>query len=157
MANEANLVAPWPPGTTGNPNGYSEGRRKATRLREALDVMLEDEIPELLLDSIPEEMQAIIPPGITYAEFVAMRVLMVATRSDRPETILGASNLLLNATAKPDHFAPPPQRTPPLLPSTEERRAAIASQLGLGPKKRKPRKKAANKKRKKKAAKRKRK
>ena len=48
-----NLI-PWKPGESGNPRGHSEKRRAQKRLRQALDAMLENEIPLEMLEQIDE-------------------------------------------------------------------------------------------------------
>jgi hypothetical protein len=131
MANDRNLVAPWKPGESGNRRGNSEKRRRATKLREALDTILEGDAPEVLLRGLPAELVAVMPEGVTFAELIAMRVAIVGARSSDTATILAAANLILGAQTKPDPFAKPEPKTPPILPSTEERRQSIADQLGL--------------------------
>jgi len=141
-----NLHPPWKPGETGNPGGYSNGRRVATKLRTALDVILENEVPETLLLELPPDMADLLPPGITFAELIALRVVILAARAPKLEQIIASAALILSAQARPDMMAPPDERTPPMLPTTEARRLAIAEQLGLV-KRRKPTKKKAAKKR----------
>jgi hypothetical protein len=131
MANEANLIAPWKPGETGNPKGHSAGRRKAKKLREALDIILEGDVPDVLLQELPAELLEAIPDDVTFAEIIAMRVAIVGARAQKTDQILSAANLILGAQTKPDLFSKPVDRTPPVLPSTEERRQSIAEQLGL--------------------------
>ena len=152
MPNPENLNPPWKPGETGNPAGYSNGRRTATKLRNALDIMLEQAVPDELLVEMPPEMAALLPDGITFAELIALRVVILASRAPKLEQIISSASLILNAQARPDMMAPPDERTPPMLPTTEARRLAIAEQLGLV-KPKKPRKKGARKKAAKKAAK----
>ncbi len=153
MSGMDNLRAPWVPGESGNPEGYSKGRRTARKLRTALDVLLESDVPLELLEPLPDQVRDVLPDGVTYAELIALRVVLVGAMAPDVSQILAASNQILNAQLKPDQNAPPVQRLAPVLPSTEERRLDIARQLGLikpkrdkKPRKRaKPRKKAARK------------
>lgn len=125
-----NLV-PWKPGQSGNPAGHSKARRQAKRLRQALDVMLEQEIPPGMLDGMPDEITESLPPDVTFAELIALRITWVAAISKTPSEILAAANMILSAQAKPDAFVEPPKTEPPRLPSTEERRQSVAEQLGV--------------------------
>jgi hypothetical protein len=57
---------------------------------------------------------------------------MVAATATKPETILAAGQLILSAQQKPSPHDPPGHKPkPPILPSTEDRRRAVAQQLGL--------------------------
>jgi hypothetical protein len=125
-----NLI-PWKPGQTGNPNGSSNMRRKAKRLREALDLILRDPVPSPLLADLQAEVTDALPEGVTFAELIALRAVIFAARATRPAELMGAVALLLGAQAKPDELKAVEKVGPPILPSTEERRAAIAEQLGL--------------------------
>lgn len=132
MDGTRNLVK-WKPGQSGNPAGHSKGRRRAKRLREALDTILEQDVPEEYLERIDERTRASLPDGVTFSEIIALRLALIAATGSRPGDILAASSLILGAQAKPDDQAPPKKIGPPRLPSTEERRRAVASQLGLDP------------------------
>ncbi len=149
MANEQNLRAPWKPGEPGNPNGYSKGRRTATKLRQALDLILEQPVPPTLLAPLPDEVLDTLPDSVTFAELIALRVVIVGATAPKIEQILNAATMIMTAQARLDISPDLVQRLPPVLLGTEERRLAVAEQLGLvKPKaKRKPRKKAAKKKR----------
>jgi len=128
----ANLI-PWKPGQSGNPEGHSKARRKAKRLREALDLILEQEIPPELLLEISERVRGSLPTGVTFAEAIALRVSLLAVTTLDSSTLLGAASAILNAQAKPDVSIRPILAAAPKLPSTDERRAAVAAQLGLEP------------------------
>jgi len=133
MANaEGNLIK-WQPGQSGNPAGHSKARRSAKRLREALDVLLEQELPTDLLESIPEALRQSLPDGFTFAEMIALRLTLIASSGTRYVDVLQAAGLILNAQDKPDKLAPAAKLEAPRLPTTEERRQAVAIQLGLDP------------------------
>ena len=131
MSNGRDNLTPWKPGQTGNPDGHSRKRRQAKKLREALDIVLESSVPDELLDTIPDDVRAILPENMTFAEIIALRVAIVAARASNPAEILSAANLIMGAQSKPDYGIPPQAIEPPKLESTEERRQAIADQLGL--------------------------
>jgi len=129
MPNPENLNPPWIPGQSGNPTGSSAGRRRATRLRQAFDDLLAVPIPEDIELDLPEGVE--LPEGTTFAELIALRVIMVAARTPKVGDILAAAAMVLASTAKPDMALPPAVWKTPILPATEERRLAIAEQLGL--------------------------
>lgn len=130
MPNPENLNLPWVPGQSGNPKGHSEKRRKAKKLRQAFDELLALPIPDGLALELPAGLE--LPEGTTFAELIALRVIMVAARTPRVGDILSAASMVLASTAKPDITTPPPVWQTPVLPTTEQRRQAIAEQLGLG-------------------------
>jgi hypothetical protein len=113
----------------------SRGTTSATwtkrELREALDLVLGSVPPAALLDKLPDDLGELLPDSTTFAEIIALRVVLIAATATKPETILAAGRLILAAQSKPDphagHFMP----DAPKLPATEERRLAIARQLGL--------------------------
>jgi hypothetical protein len=132
VASTVGLCAPWKPGQSGNPGGGSAKRARKKRLRQAIDTVLESTPPESLLRHIPNEIREMLPRDVTFAEIIALRVTMVAATATKPETILAAGQLILNAQEKPSPHDPPGHKPkPPILPSTEERRRAVAQQLGL--------------------------
>lgn len=124
-------MPPWKPGQTGNPAGHSKGRRTATKLRAALDIIVESAVPDELLRDLPSDVLQSLPDGITFAELIALRVVIVGARAPKLDQILSAANMILQAQTKPDLNGPPLERHTPILPATEERRLAIARQLGL--------------------------
>jgi len=121
----------WQPGESGNPRGHSANRRQAKRLRRALDVVLEQELPPEWLEQLDDRVREVLPPDTTFAELVAVRLALIAGTSRDALEVLGAARVILGATQKPDQAAPPSKLGDPVLPGTEERRAAIAKQLGL--------------------------
>lgn len=125
------LPTQWRPGQTGNPKGGSKGRRQAKRLRLAVDAILEQTAPEEWLACVPKHVAAILPPDCTIAEIIAVRAALIAGTASENGDALGAMRTILAATQKPDQAAPVPVGGDPKLPGTEERRAAIAKQLGL--------------------------
>jgi hypothetical protein len=127
---ERNLI-PWKPGQSGNPDGHSRKRRAQKRLRQALDAMLEQEIPPEMLEQIDERVRAALPDGITFAEIIALRVTWTAATAREPGQILQAASLILGAQAKPDQFSQPFKPEPPRLAPSDERRQAVADQLGV--------------------------
>ena len=132
MASTVGLCKPWKPGQSGNPGGGSAKRERKKRLRQAIDTVLESTPPESLLRHIPNEIREMLPRDVTFAEIIALRVAMVAATAAKPETILAAGQLILNAQEKPSPHDPPRHEPKaPILPSTEDRRRAIAQQLGL--------------------------
>lgn len=130
MGSTEGLCVPWKPGQSGNPRGGSAKASRKKRLREAMESILASCPPEALMDRIPPGIRETLPGGITFAELIALRVAMIAASAEKPETVLSAGQLILNAQEK---GAPPPPapRRPPILPSTEERRRAVAEQLGI--------------------------
>ena len=132
MASTVGLCAPWKPGQSGNPGGGSAKRERKKRLRQAIDAILESTPPESLLRHIPNEIREMLPRDVTFAEIIALRVTMVAATATKPEMILAAGQLLLNDQEKPSPHDPPGHKPkPPILPATEDRRRALAQQLGL--------------------------
>ena len=69
--------------------------------------MLEQQIPDEWLETIDARVLAVLPPDTTFAEVIAVRLALAATHGREISDILGS------------------------VPGTEERRAAIAKQLGL--------------------------
>lgn len=131
MAGAVGNLVPWKPGQSGNPKGYSEGRRKAKRLREALDALLEEGIPPELLDQLDSKTLELLPEGITFAELLALRAVMIGGFSRDHGDVLAAVRSIFAATEKPDPIGKPPTREAPVLPTTEERRSAVLEQLGI--------------------------
>ena len=131
MSSTGKLKAPWKPGESGNPNGSSAKAGRRRELREALDAILGSVPPAALLDLIPEDVRALLPVRVTFAGVIALRVALIAATAKKPETILAAGRLILDAQSKSDSRGTPAKAEPPILPSTEERRLAIARQLGL--------------------------
>jgi len=133
MAGDPSNILPWrwAPGQSGNPGGASVKRRQARRLRQALDVILADEAPAWLLGRLPPELAADCPPGVTFAELVALRLVWTAATAHHPQIILAAARMIVDAQAKPDTLEAREPKRPPTLPSTEERRQAVAEQLGV--------------------------
>ncbi len=93
--------------------------------------MLEEQVPPEILAQIDPGMLETLPEGMTFAELVALRVTLLAATAKKPEHILGAANMILGFQAKPDPTIPPNKPEPPRLPPTEERRKAVADQLGV--------------------------
>lgn len=133
MAGDPSNLLPyrWTPGQSGNPAGASAKRRQARRLREALDTILADEVPDWLVGTLPDPLRADCPPGMTFAEMVALRLVWAASTANKPATVLAAAQLIVAAQAKPDAMAPRETVAPPKLETTEERRKAVADQLGV--------------------------
>lgn len=121
----------WVPGQSGNPGGASAKRRQARRLREALDTILGDEAPDWLIGRLPPELAADCPPGVTFAELVALRLVWAASTATKPSEVLAAAQLIIAAQAKPDALATREAAGPPKLDTTEERRRQVADQLGV--------------------------
>lgn len=121
----------WAPGQSGNPAGASAKRRQARRLRQALDTILADEAPDWLLARLPPELAADCPPGVTFAELVALRLVWAASTATNPSSILSAAQLIIAAQAKPDALEQRDPTRPPRLEATEARRRSVASQLGV--------------------------
>ena len=97
-----------------------------------MEAILESTPPESLLRLLPDDVRDMLPADVTFAEIIALRVTMVAATAPKPESILAAGQLILNAQEKSNPNDPPPHKLkPPILPSTEDRRRAIAQQLGL--------------------------
>jgi len=126
----AGEITRFRPGQSGNPRGGSEKLRRRRRLREALDAILADEIPEELLTRVSPEVRALLPDGVTFAEMQALRLAMIAA-TGKPGEVLAATAQILGAQAKPDREAPQAKPEPPRLPPTEERRRDVAAQLGV--------------------------
>lgn len=134
MAGDPSNVLPyrWAPGHSGNANGYSEGRRQARRLRQALDVILGEELPPAwLVDRLPEDVRAACPPGVTFAELIALRLVWAAATATKPAAVIAAAQLILQAQGKPDAMDPAPAAGPPVLEASEDRRRDVAAQLGV--------------------------
>ena len=125
------LPTRWQPGQSGNPRGYSEKRRKAKRLRRALDAILEQQAPEDWLFSVPERIAQIIPPDVTMAELIAVRAVLIAGTATDDGAALAAIRVILQATGTPDGAAPPERRGAPVLAASDERRRQVAQQLGI--------------------------
>lgn len=133
MAGDPSNLLPfrWVPGQSGNPGGASAKRRQARRLRQALDTILADEAPAWLLSRLPPELLADCPPGVTFAELVALRLVWTASTATKPSEVLAAAQLIISAQAKPDALEQREPTRPPRLESTEARRRAVAEQLGV--------------------------
>lgn len=133
MAGDPSNLLPyrWAPGQSGNPQGASAKRRQARRLREALDVILGDEVPEWLIGRLDPQLAADCPPGVTFAELVALRLVWAAATADKAATVLAAGQLIMGAQAKPDAMAAREAVGAPKLETTEERRRQVADQLGV--------------------------
>ena len=131
MAGAVQNLTPWKKGQSGNPNGHSKGRRRAKRLREALDTMLAEEVPPEILAQVDPGMLETLPENMTFAELVALRVALLASTAKKPEHILAASNMILGFQQKPDQVPPHERPKPPTLPATEEQRQAVMLELGI--------------------------
>lgn len=125
------LPTRWQPGESGNPRGHSEQRRRAKRLRRAVDAILEQTAPAEWLAAVPAKLAAILPPDVTVAEIIALRAALIAGTAPEDGDALAAMRVILSSSAKPDQTAPDVREGPPVLPSTEERRRAVAEQLGI--------------------------
>lgn len=121
----------WAPGQSGNPGGWSANRRAARRLRQALDAVLADGVPDWLLSRLPPELLADCPPGITFAEMIALRLVWEASTASKPQTVLEAARLIVAAQAKPDALEAREAKRPPKLEATDDRRRSVAEQLGV--------------------------
>jgi hypothetical protein len=121
----------WAPGQSGNPSGGTAKRRAARRLREALDLVLGDEVPEWLISRLPPELVDDLPTGTSFAELIALRLVWAAATATNPSQVLTAASLILAATGKPDTLAAREAVGTPKLPTTEERRRSVAEQLGV--------------------------
>jgi len=121
----------WAPGQSGNPNGSSEKRRQARRLRQALDMILADEVPPFLAGRLDPQLLECCPPGMTFAELVALRLVWSASTSTDERSLLAAAQLIVTAQKKRDELEPPEVVAGPDLETTDERRRAVASQLGV--------------------------
>lgn len=140
MAGDPSNLLPfrWQPGQSGNPAGSSARARQARRLRSALDLLLAEAAPPWLihelqeLDDLPGDVLEELPPDTTIAEVIALRLTLVASLSPEPRRVLDAAALILRSTAKGDPLEPvDPVARVPELPTTDERRRAMARQLGL--------------------------
>jgi hypothetical protein len=133
MAGDPTWLVPyqWKPGQTGNPSGHSKQRRAARRLREALDTVLGEQVPEWLLSRLPPELLEDLPPGISFAELLALRLVWAATTATTPGTIISAAQLVSSMQSKADALAPPAAHGPPILEPSDERRREVAAQLGI--------------------------
>lgn len=133
MAGDPSNLLPyrWAPGQSGNPGGWSANRRAARRLREALDTILADQVPDWLMGNLSPELAKDCPPGVTFAEMIALRLVWAASTATKPATVLQAAQLIIAAQSKPDALAPHEPKRAPKLESTEARRRAVASQLGV--------------------------
>lgn len=121
----------WVPGQSGNPAGSSEARRAARRLRQALDAVLADGVPDWLTARLPPEITNDLPADVTYSEIIAARLVWAATTARDPKLVLEAARLIIAAQAKPDAMEQREAPAPPKLPTTEDRRRAVAEQLGV--------------------------
>lgn len=133
MAGDPTNLLPyrWQPGQSGNPGGWSANRRAARRLRQALDAILADGVPDWLVERLPPELVADLPPGITFAELIALRLVFAGATAKTPQATLEAARLIIATQAKADPLEPRTATRPPKLPATEERRRAVAEQLGV--------------------------
>lgn len=133
MAGDPSKLVPfqWLPGTSGNPKGQSEARRRARRLREALDELLALDIPGRLLEQIDPDVLEMLPGDLSFAELLSLRLVMIAATARDAGDSLAAIRLVQNATQAPDPIGKPPSRFPPVLLSTEERRRSVLEQLGF--------------------------
>jgi hypothetical protein len=130
VASTVGLI-PWKPGQAPNPRGSSAKVRRRKLLRESLDLILGSIPPEALLKHIPEDIRDALPKSFTFADLIAMRVVLVAATANEPRHVLEAGKLILGAQEKGQGVPPAHKPKPPILPSTEDRRRAIAQQLGL--------------------------
>ena len=133
MAGDPSNLVPyrWQKGQSGNPRGHSEGRRKAKRLRRAVDAILEQTAPDAWLECVPEKIAEILPPDCTVAEIIAVRAALIASTAADDKDALAAMRSILASSAKPDQAAPPDKKGPPVLAAPEDRRRAVAKQLGI--------------------------
>ena len=78
-----NLVAPWKPGESGNPDGGRKGKRRPATLRRAVGKVLARQIPHAVLVEVNEAL----PEGFviaddadfeTLADLIAARVVIAA-------------------------------------------------------------------------------
>jgi hypothetical protein len=133
MAGDPSNLVPyrWAPGQSGNPSGGTAKRRAAKRLREALDLVLGDEVPEWLISRLPPELVEDLPPGTSFAELIALRLVWAASTASNPGQVLAAASMILSATGRRDELATRESVSPPKLETTDERRRAVAAQLGV--------------------------
>jgi hypothetical protein len=131
VASTVGLKAPWKRGQTGNAKGSSAKARRRRELREALNLILGSVPPAALFDRMPDDVRELLRDRTTFAEIIALRVVLIAASATKPETILAAGRLILYAQEKRNPNEPPRHNKRPRLPSTEKRRQAIAVQLGL--------------------------
>jgi hypothetical protein len=68
---------------------------------------------------------------MTFAELVALRLIWSASTSIDERTVLAAAQLIVTAQKKRDELEPPAIVEGPDLVTTDERRRAVASQLGV--------------------------
>lgn len=133
MAGDPSNLLPyrWAPGQSGNPGGWSANRRAARRLRTALDTILADQVPDWLTASLPPQLAADLPPGVTFAEMIALRLVWAASTATQPATVIQAAQMILAAQSKTDALEPRVAKRAPKLEATEDRRRAVAEQLGV--------------------------
>jgi hypothetical protein len=130
-----NLLPPWASGQTGNPRGGSQKVRDRKRARQWIETLSEESIPDDLLTQLRATSPVfadLLPKGVTFGFAEALRLHIIAIMGKPSETL--AAMAILDQII-PAHRAPPEQLEPPLLPTTEERRRAMAAELGieLGP------------------------
>jgi hypothetical protein len=74
--NPENLVAPWKPGQSGNPNGFSKKSRLRATLKAATLEGLASKLPPSILDRLPEELRGLDLEDT--AQLIATRLLLSA-------------------------------------------------------------------------------
>lgn len=133
MAGDPSNLLPhrWAPGTSGNPRGYSDTRRVAKRVRQALDAILAEQVPDWLVETLPPNLAAELPDGVTFAELVALRLVLAASSTPKPQVLLEVARLIVAAQSKADALERPEPTRPPKLVATEDQRRAVAAELGV--------------------------
>jgi len=119
------------PGESGNPSGGSDKIRKRRAVAEWVDEVSKQEIPLPLLERLRDtagEFAELIPEGATFGFAIALRLNMIALGGKTGEALSAIGYLQRNDI--PIELDPE-GLSPPKLPATEERRKAIASQLGV--------------------------
>lgn len=116
-------------GQSGNPGGCSRKVRARTKLREALDAIATDRIPEVWLDRMDPDLVATLPEKITWAQLIALRVILIGATSSKSAEVMAAAGMIAGTQ---DAILPDPEKLgSPVLTATETQRKEIAAELGV--------------------------
>lgn len=108
-----------------------DAQKDIQELRKAMDTILGSTPPEALIQRIPDEIRETLPADLTFAGLIALRVTLVASTAEKPEHVIQAAKLILDAQEKGHNRPPGHLPKPPILPSTEDQRRAFARELGV--------------------------
>lgn len=101
-----NLLPPWRPGESGNPNGSSQRQRaraaakRISGLAPALRELLNDRPPEVLLAELSDEQRAAMDGSETLARYLAAKLVTSAGAAENLSQLLSALSLIASIDSR---------------------------------------------------------